>query len=528
MNLTFERIGVERRAKVDYWVERAVVDRQNAPAFFGAWKNAPDNIRSKLGMQRDASTGKVFVFRLMPKNSGLPQPKFPAPYILKSKKNLYPYQPRSVAHQCSVLMEHGASLDTSDTGLGKTYVSLSIAREMGLKPCIVCRRVGIAGWARACESLGLKPGFIANWELMRSGKNPAVDMYRKDFPDGSRELSYTWKLPKGSMLIWDEAHLANNRGTLQNALYESAIGIYPSLSLSATLADRLERMEPFVKTVRAMDSETFRKWAAMRQYVDQYERTQDISSTDDMKALNKLLFPAYGYRLSYTDPDVKKFFPDAIHNTEIIQIRKKDEQAQNELYEHIQRLAAGYQDMAHKAEKLTAILRYRQYSEAVKVPALVELTEMYVKENKSVAIFVNFRETLDILKKGWGSKASYIYGGQNDADRELNRKRFHDDKNRIIVCISDSGGQSIDLHDVRGVHQRVSLICPTYNPIILKQVLGRTRRAGARTIPIMKLLYAAGTIEESVASVVNNKIHTISALNDGELCEPDIFKLGVT
>ncbi len=43
----------------------------------------------------------------------------------------------------------------------------------------------------------------------------------------------------------------------------------------------------------------------------------------------------------------------------------------------------------------------------------------------------------------------------------------------------------------------------------------------------MKLVYAAGTVEEKVADVVNRKLDNIAALNDGDLMEPDLFQLGV-
>jgi hypothetical protein len=91
--------------------------------------------------------------------------------------------------------------------------------------------------------------------------------------------------------------------------------------------------------------------------------------------------------------------------------------------------------------------------------------------------------------------------------------------------MADAGGASIDLHDLKGGHQRVSLICPTYNPVHLKQVLGRTRRAGSKTTPIIKLVYAANTIEEKVANAVAMKLDNIEALNRGDLMEPDLFNM---
>jgi hypothetical protein len=41
----------------------------------------------------------------------------------------------------------------------------------------------------------------------------------------------------------------------------------------------------------------------------------------------------------------------------------------------------------------------------------------------------------------------------------------------------------------------------------------------------MKLIYAAGTVEEKVSVSVNSKIDNILALNDGDLMETDLFGL---
>lgn len=43
----------------------------------------------------------------------------------------------------------------------------------------------------------------------------------------------------------------------------------------------------------------------------------------------------------------------------------------------------------------------------------------------------------------------------------------------------------------------------------------------------MKLVYAARTVEEKVAVVVNSKLGNIAAINDGDLMEPELFNLGI-
>jgi superfamily II DNA or RNA helicase len=156
------------------------------------------------------------------------------------------------------------------------------------------------------------------------------------------------------------------------------------------------------------------------------------------------------------------------------------------------------------------------------------MVKEYLYEGMAVCVFVNFRETLRYLSENLQTK-SLIFGDQERFGliRESVIENFQNGVERLILCMTDAGGQSVDLHDLQGRARRISLICPTYNPVALQQVLGRTLRAGSKSTPIMKLVYAAGTIEEKVAETVNRKLDNIAALNDGDLMEPDLFSLGV-
>ena len=175
---------------------------------------------------------------------------------------------------------------------------------------------------------------------------------------------------------------------------------------------------------------------------------------------------------------------------------------------------------------MVAELRYRQAAELFKADIVADNALDLLYEGKSVCIFVNFRDTLAYLARKLKTR-SVIYGEQerHGLSREKVIADFQANRNRVIICMAEAGGQSIDLHDLEGGHQRVSLICPTYTSVTFKQILGRTHRAKAKTVPIMKLIYAANTVEEKVAESVNGKLGNIAALNDGDLMEPDLFNL---
>lgn len=528
MNLRFKTIRKVTKGSTDYYMQRAVVTGERS--FWSQWrahKTVSNNpLRKFLTIRREPDeNGKSawFAYRLLPVDSGLPYGTFNRNYTIVNKSGLLPYQIRPVEELSQAILTHGAALDGSDTGTGKTYASLATARELGLRPAVVCKKAGFGAWAKGCRHFGIKPLFILNYEKLKAGNTKFLSRT----PTGSTpRFRYTWKLPPRTLLIFDEAHEANNTSTLNCAMLAAATGI-PLIAASATFADRPQRMYPFVRITGAMDGAEFNAWLERRgQFTNRYHQNESIAAADDMSELNKLFFPSRGTRVSINDPEVLKNFPNGVYQTKIISLSKKETERQNALYEKMLQKAEEYTAMGKKAEALVANLRYRQSAELLKAPALIEITGDLIKQNRSVVIFVNFRETMSYIARETKTR-HLIYGDQKDAERAKILDDFNNDKARFIIAMAAAGGQSLDLHDTNGLFPRVSLICPTYNPIHLKQILGRTRRAGSLTTPVMQLVYTENTIEEQVAESVNAKLDNIAALNDGDLMEPDLFKIGI-
>lgn len=543
MDLRFTDIDIVTVRDRKYSLQRACVDK--CPEFWINYRAMNSQLRQLVTIRKEVYQGKLrfFAYRQVPINPGYPFGKFKLTYTLRDTSILYPYQVTAVAHLCQALVDHGHACDGSDTGTGKTYTALGTAREMGLTPAIVCKKAGIAGWKKAMNLFKIKPFFVVNWEQAKNGKFQAVARSKDPW---SGDYVYKWDktLMRGKLLIFDEQHMANHTGSQNCSLYISSRGI-PSLSLSATFADRPERLQALFHVIGAVEWDKFTSWLQARgAFVNTYNQIESLSARQDMLELNKFLYPRFGYRVSYNHPEVKKFFPSAITQTMVISLSEKKRVEQNDLYNKMMlkvfELKKKLDEYKQKKKEdrdsreanslkglaLAANTRYRQIAELMKADALVELTREYLYEGKSVVIFVNYKDTLFYLSEKMKCK-NLIYGEQHadKIDRQAVLDAFQTNRIRLLLAMVDAGGTSLDLHDLQGGHQRVSLICPTYNPVTLKQVCGRTHRAGSKTKPIIKLVYAYGTIEEKVADKVNRKIGNISALNDGDLMTEDHFNL---
>jgi hypothetical protein len=297
---------------------------------------------------------------------------------------------------------------------------------------------------------------------------------------------------------------------------------YPSLCLSATFADRAFKMQPFLDLCGVMNAEKFSTWLKDRGFFNnQYDKPESLQESTEMSMIHNIIYPAYGYRLRYDDTDVSTFFPQCALQLELIDLPKKYTDQTNALYQATLTQAHKYREAGKEAEHLVANLRFRQSTELFKVPILCNIARNYIEQGKSVIIFVNFRETLFALSRHFKTQA-LIYGDQKQQNRDIIVEAFQQNKIRLLLATYSAGGQSLSLHDLYGGHQRVSLICPMYHAIALQQILGRTKRALSKSTPIIKLIYAAKTIEEKVALAVQSKLKNIAALNDGDLTIPGI------
>ena len=152
-----------------------------------------------------------------------------------------------------------------------------------------------------------------------------------------------------------------------------------------------------------------------------------------------------------------------------------------------------------------------------KIEIIIDLISQY-KENKySIVIFVNFNNTLDMLSKLLETNC-VIHGRQTSEERIKNIEDFQSNKERIIICNIQAGGQSINLHDINGGYPRVSLIVPSYSSTQLVQALGRIHRANSKSPATQRIIFSSGTVEEHIAKRLKEKVNNLSLLNDDDLC----------
>ena len=426
---------------------------------------------------------------------------------LKNENLLLNYQIPHVKHLINCVLTHNAAVDASATGTGKTYSSLAVAKELGLFPIIITVKSVKHSFEKVMKNHFKMDGFVSNYEQFKFGKTPYFD-------------KKTWDLPENSIVIIDECHRAKSYKT-QNAKMLLALketGV-PTLLLSATIGS--SPLDLFAIGTNLgwfpRKQDFFRFLYAHGCRKGPWGGFEFDGRKKNLEKINEKLYPSFGGRLRISD---LKEFPETLVIPDLIDFgkdSKKIKKIYQDLSEELKTL-----DSKKSVHHLALMQKARQKAELVKAPLLAEMALDAVEEGQSVAIFVNFNDSVKVLSEILKTDC-LVWGSNAAGEREINIEKFQNDQERIIICNIAAGGVGVSLHDLNGDFPRLSLISPDWSAQNLKQVLGRVHRAGGKTKSIQKIVYAADTIEEGVCEAVQNKINQIDVLNDKEISLEQFF-----
>ncbi len=340
----------------------------------------------------------------------------------------------------------------------------------------------------------------------------------------------------------DEAHRCKGRDSDASELMRAAKrqGI-PTMALSATIADTPMDMDALglllglhqgfrpPRTLRNPHPLSFNQWAAKHGCSKPaLELDFDFYGSESAKKahmanIHTELFPKRGVR---TRIDDIPGFPDQQVTAELYSM---DAVRINFLYvimrEAMAKLAARTENYVGGA--MTDLLAARQEVELLKVPVFVSIAQDAIAQGMTVLIFVNFRATLYELCSRLDTDC-FIDGTQmgeaGARRREANRLRIQNDEARVMIGINEAAGVGIDLHDVTGRHPRLGLGSAPWSAKTMKQLIGRPRRAGAKSKSLFRFIFADGTDENRMHKKLASKLDCLDALNDGDL-QPDNLQI---
>ena len=440
-------------------------------------------------------------------------------YAVKNKNGLREFQIPNVSKLCAAILKNKAALDGSDTGAGKTYTAVGVARELEMNIAVVCPKAVISSWNKVIKDhFGMKPIFVLNYESVKTGKYKDIGIWKKISRTSNREY-FQWNIPKNTLLVFDESHRLKGHGTQNSeiAMQAKKQG-YTILCCSATNA--INPIE--LKTVGFITGlYKSGKWTNfLREHgCEQGRFGWEFSGDKDvLKKLHADLFLDRGVRVRREDI---KGFPDSEVIAEAYNIDEQSEKELKKIYEEMDRELTNLRAICkntkeYKINAMTIMLRARQQAELIKVPLFVEMAEDAIENGMSVVLFVNFSETVRALSKRLETNC-VVWGENKGNEREKHIADFQADKKRVIIVNIKAGGAGLSLHDLNGNYPRISLISPTPSAVDLRQALGRVWRDGGKTKSLQKIIFAANTVEEEVCEKVKLKLTSLDTINDGDV-----------
>jgi superfamily II DNA or RNA helicase len=437
-------------------------------------------------------------------------------------KTLFPAQATHVAILLDALRRQRSALDTSDMGTGKTVMASQLAQQFQAPSVgVVCPKSVILNWQRELKDAGVEPAFIMNYEKLRRGGIAGV------LQKVGKKL-YRWQMPPGSLVIIDEVHKCKGDTTFNAQLLISLRQQgYRVLMLSGTAAKDPGEMRAlgFVLGLHDLNGGigaqvSWMQW--MKKLGCEFDGFGRCEASDEvLKTLHTEIYHTRrcAHRVSKQD------MPEAFRENHVERVPVAVSQKVMNAYAGVTReMVDSIIEETHgkmetdKESVLVKILRARQIAEASKIEVWEEMTRDLIDEGKSVVIFVEFVETLKALKALF-PYAGAIFGTVNGVSQTSEARQavvdsFTNDDTRLVISTIAAGGESINLHDQTGKHPRVTLISPPFSMINYEQCLGRTPRAGAKSDVIQRVLVAAGTIEEYVVAVLENKRRQLNLLHE--------------
>jgi superfamily II DNA or RNA helicase len=432
-------------------------------------------------------------------------------------------------------------LDASDTGTGKTFTTIALCFLLGLDPFIISPKSVIQNWIDVAQKMGVKLAGLANYEKLKGGKyytenlENVVCPYIDKIGEG-KKVDYIFQLPPNIILIFDEAHRCKNHKTSTSKMLMAAKDTGNKvLLLSATITDKIDCFRPFGAVFGLYeDVKKYKIWlrrqlkmknVEIKTIKDKKKKTQQIGMDDNttsndaivLKIIHDAIFPERGSRMKI------KELGDLFPKCQVVAkcYYSDDHNEVDKLYNEINAALEDLKNKEKRSEALGKIIRSRMKIEMLKVPIMIDMIEDAVEQGMSVAVFVNYKDTMNYLAHHLKVDC-FIHGEQSLEDRQSCINDFQSNKCKIIICIIQAGGVGISLHDLHGGHPRMSVISPSWSGTDTVQALGRIHRSGAKSPALQRLVYIAKSYEEMICRTVSSKLATLSAINDGDMVGPKI------
>jgi len=316
-------------------------------------------------------------------------------------------------------------------------------------------------------------------------------------------------------IVLDEAQAVKNPATRASRAVRRLHGRYRLALTGTPIENRLTDLWAifqFLNPGYLGSAETFRR---------RFAQPVADGDGDAARVLRRLVAPLLLRRLK-SDPTIVQDLPEKVEMRELCALTREQARLYARVVDEMVMRVAGLSGMARRGTVATAIIRLKQIlnhpahflgergpmrpERSGKVVRVHELVEEALSEGDRLLLFTQFVAFGDLiaphLARLCGEEVPFLHGTLSRAERDRIVARFSDPSGPPILLASlRAGGVGLNLTRAN----RVIHLDRWWNPAVEAQATDRAHRIGQRERVMVHKMVVAGTIEERVDALLEDK-----------------------
>lgn len=453
-----------------------------------------------------------------------------------------------------IVTKHSGYVDTSTMRSGKTYVTLWLAQQLGLKIFVVCPVTTMFVWRKTAEEYGVEVVDIVSYQSLRSqkGKQPKHGLLFRDNEKRGSDFTVTEKfldlVQEGVLFVFDEIQNIKNNSTQHKAAAALVTAVEGTPSkyalLSGTPFDKekhavnLLRMLGYIKSRTLYRTDPKTKEAIPTGIKELTEACNRIDAKATKRVINdkkrtSLANLCYRLYVEVVKEEISGGMKAPLAKSPV-EIKngffKISRKHSAELRDSIKLLKVGAKERlkgksSGSPRNISIVPIALMKIENAKAFDMARVTENELERNKNlkVVLSVNFNSTIELLLEHLQRWEPLVLNGEViENKREEVIRAFNEDKDRkIIIMNTRVGGVGISLFTREEKDDRLMLMSPDYRMIDIVQAAARVSGPDSKSKARVRLFYGkCGKCDEtSVLNALAKKTQVLKGALEDEVVE---------
>ena len=406
------------------------------------------------------------------------------------------------------------ALLADDMGLGKTVQVLALLEHLrqggGCKSLLVIPASLIGNWCSEIERFapGLRTRVLHGADARLEPEDADLFITTYGMTLRLEEL----KECHWDIVILDEAQAIKNPGTKQTRAVKAIPAKFHVAMTGTPVENRMSDLWSLFDFLNAGLLGTSREFSAY---------AKKIQGSEDYSKLRNVVSPFIMRRLK-TDKSIISDLPDKVEMKTYATLTKKQAALYSALVKEIEQKIYTSEGIERKGVVLASLMKFKQicnhpdqylgqdafdYKQSGKFSVLAEICETIRDKHERILVFTQFREMCeplsDYLETLFDKKGLVLHGGTPVKKRTEIVVQFNGDEYVPFMVLSlKAGGVGLNLTAA----SHVVHFDRWWNPAVENQATDRAFRIGQRKNVLVHKFVTAGTVEEKIDSMIEDKL----------------------